>query len=185
VTLVASGDPGIYALATLVFERMEKARADAVRRIAVDVVPGVSSMLAGAALAGAPLGHDFAVISLSDLLTPWETIEARLTAAAQGDFAVVLFNPVSQRRRWQLPRARDILLTARDADTPVAFVHDVGRPNERLEMKALGALTADDADMTTLVIIGAKGTRSLDAAGRRWIYTPRGYAKKAPRNKTK
>ena len=178
VALVASGDPGIYALATLVFERMETARADAVRRIAVDVVPGVSSMLAGAALAGAPLGHDFAVISLSDLLTPWEAIEARLNAAAQGDFAVVLFNPVSKRRRWQLPKARDILLTARDAGTPVAIVHDVGRPSERLVVKPLGKLTADDADMTTLVIIGARATRAIDAAGRRWIYTPRGYAKK-------
>jgi cobalt-precorrin 5A hydrolase/precorrin-3B C17-methyltransferase len=124
------------------------------------------------------------VISLSDLLTPWETIEVRLDAAAKGDFAVVLFNPVSQRRRWQLPRARDILLAARGPDTPVAFVHDVGRSNERLELKTLGALTADDADMTTLVIVGAKGTRSLDAAGRRWIYTPRGYAKKAAGSKT-
>jgi cobalt-precorrin 5A hydrolase/precorrin-3B C17-methyltransferase len=179
VALVASGDPGIYALATLVFERMETARNDAVRRIAVDVVPGVSSMLAGAALAGAPLGHDFAVISLSDLLTPWEAIEGRLKAAAEGDFAVVLFNPVSKRRRWQLPKARDILLTRRDGQTPVAFVHDVGRPTERLVLKTLGNLVADDADMTTLVIIGACSTRAIDTAGRRWIYTPRGYAKKA------
>lgn len=179
VALVASGDPGVYALATLVFERMETTRADAVRRIAVDVVPGVSSMLAGAALAGAPLGHDFAVVSLSDLLTPWDTIEARLKAAAQGDFAVVLFNPVSKRRQWQLPAARDILLTARHGETPVAIVHDVGRPTERLAIKPLGALTADDADMTTLVIVGARATRAIDAAGRRWVYTPRGYAKKA------
>jgi len=179
VALVASGDPGIYALATLVFERMEAARADAIRRIAVDVVPGVSSMLAGAALAGAPLGHDFAVISLSDLLTPWDAIEGRLKAAAQGDFAVVLFNPVSKRRRWQLPAARDILLTARDGETPVAIVHDVGRPTERLAIKPLGKLTAEDADMTTLVIVGARATRAIEVAGRRWVYTPRGYAKKA------
>jgi cobalt-precorrin 5A hydrolase/precorrin-3B C17-methyltransferase len=184
VALVASGDPGIYALATLVFERMEKTRADAARRISVDVVPGVSSMLAGAALAGAPLGHDFAVISLSDLLTPWPAIEARLEAAAQGDFAVVLFNPVSKRRRWQLAKARDILLTAREPETPVAIVHDVGRPSERLVLKPLGALTTDDADMTTLVIVGARATRALDAAGRRWVYTPRGYAKKGPTRST-
>jgi len=124
------------------------------------------------------------VISLSDLLTPWPAIEARLEAAAQGDFAVVLFNPVSKRRRWQLAKARDILLTAREPETPVAIVHDVGRPSERLVLKPLGALTTDDADMTTLVIVGARATRALDAAGRRWVYTPRGYAKKAPTRST-
>jgi precorrin-3B methylase len=91
----------------------------------------------------------------------------------------VLFNPVSKRRRWQLPAARDILLTARDGETPVAIVHDVGRLTERLAIKPLGKLTAEDADMTTLVIVGARATRAVEVAGRRWVYTPRGYAKKA------
>lgn len=176
VALLASGDPGIYALATLVFERL--AAKPAAQRIAVEVIPGVSSLLAGAALAGAPLGHDFAAISLSDLLTPWETIEARLRAAAHGDFAVALFNPASKRRDWQLARARDILLEARDTATPVAIARDVGRPAERLTIKTLGKLTPKDADMTTLVFVGAKGTRTLEAGGRRWTYTPRGYASK-------
>jgi precorrin-3B C17-methyltransferase len=176
VALLASGDPGIYALATLVFERM--AEKPTAQRIAVEVIPGVSSLLAGAALAGAPLGHDFAAISLSDLLTPWETIEARLRAAAQGDFAVALFNPSSKKRDWQLARARDILLEARNAETPVAIARDVGRPTERLTITTLGALTPEDADMTTLVFVGAKGTRTLDAGNRRWVYTPRGYASK-------
>ncbi|MGE5538388.1 MAG: precorrin-3B C(17)-methyltransferase [Gemmatimonas sp.] len=179
VALVASGDPGIYALATLVFERAAAARHDAVRRVAIEVIPGVSSMLAGAALAGAPLGHDFAVISLSDLLTPWPTIERRLEAAADGDFAVALFNPASKRRQWQLPRARDILLRSRAPDTPVALIHDVGRDAERLRLTTLRQLDAGDADMTTLVIVGARATRTLDAAGRRWMYTPRGYAAKS------
>jgi cobalt-precorrin 5A hydrolase/precorrin-3B C17-methyltransferase len=185
VALVASGDPGIYALATLVFERMAAKRANGVQRIAVEVIPGVSSFLAGAALAGAPLGHDFAAISLSDLLTPWETIEKRLTAAADGDFAVALFNPASKRRSWQLARARDILLTARDEHTPVAVVRNVGRPDERLLVKPLGKLECQDADMTTLVIVGARATQILKAGGRRWIYTPRGYdAKRRKRTGT-
>lgn len=176
VALLASGDPGIYALATLVFERL--AAKPGARRIAVEVIPGVSSLLAGAALAGAPLGHDFAAISLSDLLTPWETIEQRLKAAAEGDFAVALFNPASKKRNWQLARARDILLAARGAETPVAIARDVGRPAERLTITTLGALAPEDADMTTLVFVGAKGTRTLGAGGRRWVYTPRGYAAK-------
>lgn len=176
VALLASGDPGIYALATLVFERM--AEKPAVQRIAVEVIPGVSSLLAGAALAGAPLGHDFAAISLSDLLTPWETIETRLKAVAHGDFAVALFNPASKKRDWQLARARDILLETRGAETPVAIAHDVGRPAERLTITTLGKLAPKDADMTTIVFVGAKGTRTLDAGGRRWVYTPRGYAAK-------
>ncbi|HTI85516.1 MAG TPA: precorrin-3B C(17)-methyltransferase [Alphaproteobacteria bacterium] len=178
VALVASGDPGIYALATLVFERASKTKNDAVRRVAIEVIPGVSSMLAGAALAGAPLGHDFAVISLSDLLTPWDVIERRLEAAAAGDFAVVLFNPASKRRQWQLTKARDILLGARPAETPVALCHDIGREAQRLDLTTLGKLRAGDADMTTLVIIGSRETRTIDTAGRRWVYTPRGYARR-------
>ena len=178
VALVSSGDPGIYALAALVFELLEGGDRADWRRIQTTVCPGVSAMQAAAARLGAPLGHDFTAISLSDLLTPWDAIERRLSAAADGDFVVALYNPVSKRRRGQLARARDILLGGRPADTPVIVARDLGRPEERTRIVALGDLQPDDADMHTVLIVGSSTTRRFGAAGEERVYTPRGYAGK-------
>ncbi len=130
------------------------------------------------ALAGAPMGHDFCLILLSDLLTDRRTIETRLKAAALGDFIVALYNPVSRRRHSQIERARDILLTGRPGTTPVVIARNVGRDDHSLSVTTLAELTPDDADMLSMVIIGNQTTRAFDLAGRTWVYSPRGYAKK-------
>jgi len=176
--LICSGDAGIYALATLVFELMDRERRPEWQRIAVEVVPGVSALQAAAARAGAPVNHDFCTISLSDLLTPWPTIERRLEAAAAADFVVCLYNPVSQRRREQLTRARDILLGGRPPETPVVLARQLGRDGETVEIIPLAELTPERADMLTMVVVGNSETRKFSAGGRTWTYTPRGYAKK-------
>ena len=171
VALISSGDAGIYAMASLVFELLDGEHSEAWNRVEITVSPGISAMAAAAARAGAPLGHDFCAVSLSDLLTPWPVIEARLEAAAAGDFVVALYNPVSKRRRDALPRARDILLSRRPQDTPVILARNLGRPGEAVRTITLAALDVDDVDMLTLVIIGSSRTRT--AGG--WVYTPRGY----------
>jgi len=176
VALVSSGDAGIYGLAALVFELIDRAERADWRRVALDVVPGVSAMQAAAAKLGAPLGHDFCAISLSDLLTPWDAIERRLKAAAEGDFVIALYNPRSARRSDQLARARAILLTARPPETPVALARNLGRDGERIAITNLAALDPAQADMLTLVLIGSSATRQL--ADRPMLYTPRGYAAK-------
>ncbi len=144
VALVCSGDAGIYAMAALVFELLDlksgAALTDAARRIAVDVVPGISAFQAAAARTGAVLGHDFCAISLSDLLTPWETIERRLHAAAEGDFVVAFYNPRSQNRTDHLDRAIAILRAHRPSDTPVIAASRLGRPGERLQVVDLGRI---------------------------------------------
>ncbi|MBI5163670.1 MAG: precorrin-3B C(17)-methyltransferase [Magnetospirillum sp.] len=178
VALVCSGDPGIYALATLVFELMEREVRPEWNRLDLTVVPGVSALQAAAARAGAPINHDFCTISLSDLLTPWPTIEARLKAAAAADFVVCLYNPVSQRRRDQLARARDLLLAGRPAETPVVLARQLGRPGETVSVVTLGELTPEHADMLTLVMVGNSETRRFTAGTHERVYTPRGYAKK-------
>lgn len=178
VALVCSGDAGIYALATLVFELIEREAAPAWRGTEITVVPGVSALQAAAARAGAPVNHDFCTISLSDLLTPWESIEKRLQAAAAADFVVCFYNPVSKRRRDQLTRARDILLTGRGPDTPVILARQLGRPEESVRFVTLGRLRAEDADMLTMVVVGSSESRRITFGGREWVYTPRGYAKK-------
>ena len=176
VALVCSGDAGIYALATLVFELLDQVERPDWRRVAIAVSPGVSAMQAAAARAGAPLGHDFCAISLSDLLTPWDAIETRLKAAAIGDFVVALYNPRSLRRTSQLTAARDILLEHRPVDTPVVLARNLGRADEAVEVINLGELDPAKVDMLTLVMIGSSATRRV--SGTRWVYTPRGYAKK-------
>lgn len=181
VALISSGDPGIYALATLVFELIARKPKPAWSHIAVQVMPGISAMQAAAARAGAPLGHDFCAISLSDLLTPWPVIEQRLKAAAAGDFVIAFYNPVSARRRDHIVTARDILLGARPGDTPVLLAHDLGRPAERIETIPLRDLTADHADMTTLIMVGSSTTQKIQHGGRTRLYTPRGYAAKRHR----
>jgi len=178
VALVGSGDAGIYALATLVFELLDREDRADWNRLAIAVSPGVSAFQAAAARIGAPMGHDFCTISLSDLLTPWEEIERRLRAAAQGDFVVAFYNPVSKRRRTQLAEARDILLTERPAETPVVLARNLGRDGESVEVVTLGALEPDMADMLTMVVVGNRQTRHVTRGQEQWVYTPRGYAKK-------
>jgi cobalt-precorrin 5A hydrolase/precorrin-3B C17-methyltransferase len=176
VALVCSGDPGIYALATLVFELLENSADPAWARVAVTVSPGVSALQAAAAVAGAPLGHDFCAISLSDLLTPADVVERRIQAAAAGDFVIAFYNPVSQRRRELLGRACDILLAHRPASTPVVLARNLGRPDATTRVLPLGDLTADQCDMLTVVLVGAAGTRRAPRLhGQDWVYTPRGY----------
>ena len=175
VVLVSSGDPGVYAMATLVFALLETDGREAWRRLPIQVAPGVTALHAAAARVGAPTGHDFCAISLSDLLTPWEVIARRVEAAAAADFVIGFFNPVSRRRDWQLDRARDILLKHRAKETPVILARAVGREEESVQVIPLADLSADKADMLTTVIVGASTTRTLPRAGGVWVYTPRGY----------
>lgn len=181
VALVCSGDAGIYAMATLVFELLDKGDLpDAAQRIAIEVSPGISALQAAAARAGAPLGHDFCTISLSDLLTPWPMIETRVQAAAEGDFVIAFYNPVSKKRRTQLAAARDILLRHRPAVTPVILATNLGREGETVRIVELGALDVDDVDMLTVVVVGSSQSRVVETGeGRQFAYTPRGYAAKA------
>ena len=184
VALVCSGDAGIYAMATLVFELLEKAGGedgltDAARRIAIQCSPGISALQAAAARAGAPLGHDFCTISLSDLLTPWDDIQRRVKAAGEGDFVIAFYNPVSRKRRTQLAWARDELLNHRPASTPVILATNLGRDGETVRVVPLGDLQVDDVDMLTVVIVGSSNTAvTRTGDGRDWVYTPRGYARK-------
>ncbi len=180
VALVSSGDAGIYGLASLVFELLDREERPEWRRCAITVVPGVSAVQAAAARLGAPLGHDFCTISLSDLLTPWPQIARRLEAAAAADFVIALYNPRSARRSAQLAAARDILLAHRRAATPVALARNLGRAEESLVVTTLGALAPDSADMLTTVLVGNSETRLVAGrAGRRqWLYTPRCYARR-------
>lgn len=178
VALVSSGDPGIYAMAALVFELLDREDRADWRRVALTVVPGISALQAAAARVGAPLGHDFCAISLSDLLTPWQAIERRLLAAAEGDFVVALYNPVSRRRTHQLGIARDILSGHRPPDTPVVLARNLGRDSEKVEIIALSDLSADRVDMLTVVLIGATSSRAMAGSNGGWMYTPRGYAAK-------
>lgn len=172
VSLVCSGDPGIYAMASLVFECLDDIERRDWRRVEVVVSPGISALQACAARIGAPLGHDFCTISLSDLLTPWEAIERRLRAAAEGDFVVAFYNPASLRRRAQLVRALEILKEHRPATTPVILGKSLGRPEESLTVTPLAEFDPEIVDMLSLVMVGSSQTRL--SGGR--VYTPRGYA---------
>ena len=176
VALISSGDAGIYGMAALVLELLEQRDDPAWRRILLTFSPGVSALQAAAARAGAPLGHDFCAISLSDLMTPWATIERRLEAAAAGDFVTVLYNPASQRRRDGIRRALEILCRARPPKTPLIHARNLGRAGEALEVAELAAFDPAGVDMLSLIIVGAKGTRRLERPhGPPLVYTPRGY----------
>ncbi|MGI3169298.1 precorrin-3B C(17)-methyltransferase [Pseudooceanicola sp. C21-150M6] len=183
VALVCSGDAGIYAMGALVFELLGRGDAiggvsDAARRAEVVCSPGVSALQAAAARAGAPLGHDFCAISLSDLLTPRADILRRLRAAAEGDFVIAFYNPVSKTRRTLLAEARDILLQHRPGDTPVMLATSLGRPEEHLRYRRLDQLEVDEVDMLTVVLVGSSNSRlALLGEGPR-MYTPRGYARR-------
>jgi cobalt-precorrin 5A hydrolase/precorrin-3B C17-methyltransferase len=175
VCLVCSGDAGIYALATLVMELQDQVADPAWRGVTVSVLPGVSAMQVAAARLGAPLGHDFAAISLSDLLTPWSVIEQRVAAAAAGDFVVAFYNPRSERRDWQLARAVAILKQHRPPTTPVATCRDLGRPGERIAVTTLAAFDPATVDMLTLVVVGSSASRVFATHAGLRVYTPRGY----------
>ena len=152
---------------------------DGARRVDIAVAPGISALQAAAARAGAPLGHDFCTISLSDLLTPWEDIQRRVKAAAEGDFVIAFYNPVSKRRRTQLAYARDVLLAHRPGETPVILATNLGRPGEAVRVVSLRDLQVDDVDMLTVVLVGSSQSRSITTGdGRTWVYTPRGYEAK-------
>ncbi|WNJ99868.1 precorrin-3B C(17)-methyltransferase [Thalassospiraceae bacterium LMO-JJ14] len=178
VVLVSSGDAGIYAMAALAFEVLDRDDDPAFNRVAVRVSPGISAVQAAAARIGAPLGHDFALISLSDLLTPWVVIEQRIEAAARGDFTVAFYNPVSKRRRTQLAAAKEILLQHRPGDVPVVLARNLGREEEDVRVITLSALEVDMVDMLTLVLVGSRATRHIRRGMHEWVYTPRGYAAK-------
>jgi cobalt-precorrin 5A hydrolase/precorrin-3B C17-methyltransferase len=183
VALVCSGDAGIYAMGALVFELLDRAEneegvSDAARRVEVVCSPGVSALQGAAARAGAPLGHDFCTISLSDLLTPRDDIIRRLNAAAQGDFVIAFYNPVSKTRRTLLAEARDILLQHRPADTPVMLASNLGRPTELVRYRRLDELEVDEVDMLTVVLIGSSNSRLAQLGEGPRMFTPRGYARK-------
>ena len=182
-SLVSSGDIGIYAMATLVFELLDQQLSGKEQHpewldVEIEVIPGISAMQAGAAAVGAMLGHDFCTISLSNLLTPWEIIEKRIHSAGQGDFVVSFYNPVSRKRDWQLNTARDILLDYRPASSPVLIGRQLTRDDQEITIITLEQLDAKDVDMFTLVSVGNSESRHIVNGSKEWIYTPRGYSKK-------
>jgi cobalt-precorrin 5A hydrolase / precorrin-3B C17-methyltransferase len=180
VVIVSSGDPGIFAMAAAVFEALEQETNPAWHQLKIQVAPGISALQAAAARVGAPIGHDFCVISLSDILKPWSTIERRLQAAAEADFVIALYNPVSKQRTQQLTIARDLLLQTRSPETPVVLARNVGRPGESVVVRSLGQLSPDEVDMRTLVLIGSSKTRIVSYPYGNWIYTPRRYEEETP-----
>jgi cobalt-precorrin 5A hydrolase / precorrin-3B C17-methyltransferase len=175
VVIVSSGDPGIYGMAAAVFEVLDHEADPKWNQINIHVAPGISAAQAAAAAIGAPIGHDFCTISLSDILKPWEVIAQRLAAAAQADFAIAIYNPISTQRRWQLPAAKEILLQWRSPDTPVILGHKMGRKGEKVQVITLAELAPDLADMQTVIIVGSSKTKSLTWGDHIRVYTPRKY----------
>lgn len=181
VALVSSGDAGIYGMAGLVLEicaarglRVAPPEATSEVDFHLEVIPGVPALAAGAALLGAPLMHDFASVSLSDLLTPWQTIEKRLELAAQGDFVIVLYNPKSKKRNWQLGAVQELLLRHKPPETPVGLVSRAMRQGQTVTITTLAKLTEEPVDMQTVVIVGNSQTFTYGP----YMVTPRGYLNK-------
>lgn len=173
VAVVSGGDPGVFAMAAAVCEAVEAGPEDW-RRLDLAIVPGVTAMLAVAARCGAPLGHDFCAVSLSDNLKPWATVEARLCAAATAGFVIALYNPVSRARPWQLGRAFEVLRETLPQATAVVFGRAAGRADERIAVVPLGAAVAGMADMSTCVIVGSAATRTVARGSLPpLVYTPR------------
>jgi precorrin-3B C17-methyltransferase len=173
VCVVSGGDPGVFAMAAAVCEAIDKGPAEW-RGVDLTVLPGITAMLAVAARAGAPLGHDFCALSLSDNLKPWTVIENRLAMAAQAGFVIALYNPISKARPWQLGNAFELLRRYLPAATPVIFGRAAGRPDERITVQPLERADAAIADMATCVIIGSPETRVIAREGQPdLIYTPR------------
>ena len=167
VALVSSGDPGVYGMAGLALEMIAEAGLD----VDIEIVPGVTAASAAGALVGAPLALDYATVSLSDLLVPWDTIETRIAAALDGDFAIVVYNPKSKKRTRQIERLREMALERRPAETPVAVASEVGGDGERVELKTLGDFLDADIGMRSVVIVGNSRTFRY----RDWLVTRRGY----------
>jgi precorrin-3B C17-methyltransferase len=175
VAVVSGGDPGVFAMAAAVFEAIEGGEASW-RDLDIHVQPGISAMQAAAARLGAPLGHDFCAISLSDNLKPWAIIERRLIAAAEGDFVIAIYNPASKARPTRIEDAFRILRSRKAATTPVALARAIGRVDEHITLAALGDADLGSIDMSTLVLIGSSETRLISRAHQRaWMFTPRGY----------
>ena len=179
VVVVSSGDPGVFAMAAAVIEALHESSDPTWHQVDLQILPGVSASLATAAQAGAPLGHDFCVMSLSDNLKPWSIIEKRLDLASQADLALAFYNPISRSRPWQLGRALEIVALHRTPETPVVLGRDIGRPGQTLRVTTLGQLTPDQVDMRTMVLIGSSTTCVFPrAGGGEWVYTPRWYGEK-------
>jgi precorrin-2 C20-methyltransferase / precorrin-3B C17-methyltransferase len=177
--VVSSGDPGVFAMASAVIEQA----ADQPGRwehLPLTVLPGVTAAQAVAARAGAPLGHDYCVISLSDRLKPWDVIADRVAKAAAADLVLAFYNPASRRRTWQLAAVRDLLLRHRHPDTPVVLGRSVGRDGEHLTVTCLAKLDPAAVDMSTLVIVGSSQTRVHDRPGGSLVFTPRHYGAEDP-----
>lgn len=170
VAMVCSGDAGVYGMAGLIYEVGRE-----YPEIKIEIIPGITAATGGAAVLGAPLMHDFAVISLSDLLTPWETIENRLDAAAKTDFSICLYNPSSRKRADYLKRACEIFLRYKSADTVCGIVKNIGRDGETKKVMTLAELKDYEADMFTTVFIGNSRTEKSALGGQNWMVTPRGY----------
>ena len=174
VAVVSGGDPGVFAMAAAVFEAIEEDP----RWLDLDIAvsPGVTAMQAAAARLGAPLGHDFCAISLSDNLKPWAIVERRLRAACEGDFVIALYNPASRARPTRITQAFDLLRRLKAQATPVAFARAVGRADEALTLTTLGEADPGLADMATLIVVGSSETRFIARDGARvWMVTPRAY----------
>ena len=167
VVVISSGDAGIYGMAPLIYEMKRERQSD----IEIETLPGISAFQKAASLLGAPVGHDLCIISLSDLMTPWELIERRIKAAATGDFVTAVYNPKSHGRYWQLYRLQELFLKVRSADTPVGYVRQAGRAEQEVKVMTLSALDPEDIDMFTIIIIG--NSQSYVADGK--FITPRGY----------
>ncbi|WP_417695835.1 precorrin-3B C(17)-methyltransferase [Pseudomonas sp.] len=179
VVVVSSGDPGVFAMAAAVLEALHESTDAHWHSVDLQILPGVSASLATAAQAGAPLGHDFCVMSLSDNLKPWSIIEKRLDLAAEADLALAFYNPISRSRPWQLGRALEIVAQHRTPETPVVLGRDIGRPGQTLRVTTLGQLTPEQVDMRTMVLIGSSTTCIFPRAeGGEWVYTPRWYGSK-------
>jgi len=174
VVIVSSGDAGIYGMASAVFEVLDHDHPKW-NQIEIHVAPGISAVQAAAAAIGAPIGHDFCTISLSDILKPWEIIEQRLAAAAQADFVIAIYNPISTQRKWQLPAAKETLLKWRSPNTPVVLGHKMGRKGENVRVITLAELAPELADMQTVIIVGSSKTKILEIGDRLRVYTPRTY----------
>lgn len=167
VIVISSGDAGIYGMAPLIYEMRQERQSD----IEVETLPGISAFQKAASLLGAPIGHDFCIISLSDLMTPWEVIERRIKSAATGDFVTAIYNPKSHGRYWQLYRLVELFLQERSAETPVGYVRQAGREEQETKVTTLGAFDPEDVDMFTVVLIGNSQTYIADGK----MITPRGY----------
>lgn len=178
VVVISSGDASIYGMAPLIYEMRNAHQSD----VEIETLPGISAFQKAASLLGAPIGHDMCIISLSDLMTPWEVIERRIKAAAGGDFVTAVYNPKSHGRYWQLYRLQELFLKVRSANTPVGYVRQAGREEQEVKVTTLGDFNPEDIDMFTVILIGNSQSYiiptpnpSLNGEGRKMIITPRGY----------